>query len=207
MPVEGVDGWPLYWPEGWTRTSSYQRERSRYEVNFVKARDEVLRQVKLMRGQDVVVSTNIPLRRDGLPLANIAEPQDPGVAVYWNEIKYTSGRSVRTTRVLACDKWQKVRDNLRAVGLTLDALRAIERAGASQVLERAFTGLTALPADAGKRPWRKVLGINTDHVSWDVVEAAYKLLALQRHPDRGGTHDAMQELNRAREEARQEFGR
>lgn len=210
MPVEGVDGWPLYWPDGWTRTEKWKRQRSRYETHFVKARDVVVKQLKLMGGRGPVISTNIPLRQDGLPLANMREPADPGVAVYWNESKWPNGsdKQVITTRVLACDKWVTVRENLRAIGLTIEALRSIDRAGASQVLDRAFMGMTALPASTGHRHWRDVLKLDgLPHATWEHVEVAYKLLALERHPDRGGTNEQMVELNRARDEARQELGR
>lgn len=212
MPVEGVDGYPLYWPEGWPRVPPHQRDRSRYEVHFIKARDEVTRQLKLLggvRSDSVVISTNVPIRRDGLPLANMPEPQDPGVAVYWTEEKYDSrlGKTTKTTRVIACDKWQKVRDNIRAIGLTIDAMRAIQRAGATQVLDRVFTGLTALPANAGVRPWRQVLQLSAmTQLTWQQVESAYRILALEAHPDRGGSQEKMAELNRAREDARKELG-
>ncbi len=212
MPVEGVDAYPLYWAEGWTRTPAHSRQRSRYEVHFIKARDEILRQLKLLggvRSDSIVISTNIPLRRDGLPLANMAEPQDPGVAVYWvtEKYDYSTGKTTKTTRVLACDKWQKVRDNLRAIGLTIDAMRAIDRAGASQILDRVFTGLTALPANAGVKPWRQVMQLSAmTQITWQQVEGAYRILAMERHPDRGGSHDLMQALNRAREDARKELG-
>jgi hypothetical protein len=209
VPVEGVDAWPLYWPEGWKR--SKDRSTSRYETHFVKARDGVLRSLKLMRVSDVLISSNIPLRKDGLPLANMAEPSDPGVAVYWVERKTTwlgdKYKESKVTRVLACDRYRKVRDNLHAIGLTLEAFRAIQRAGASEVLDRAFTGFVALPANAGARSWRVVLGLEGSHVSVDVIERVYRHLAIERHPDRGGTHDQMVELNNARAQALREAGR
>jgi hypothetical protein len=39
-----------------------------------------------------------------------------------------------------------------------------------------------------------------------VVEDMYRRLARERHPDNGGSHDAMAELNRAIEEARKALG-
>jgi len=38
------------------------------------------------------------------------------------------------------------------------------------------------------------------------IEHAYKQLALVRHPDKGGTVEAMAELNNARETALREIG-
>jgi hypothetical protein len=92
------------------------------------------------------------LRNDGLPLSKQREPEDPGVAVYWK----TDGKSL----VIAADCYTKIADNLAAVAATLDAMRAIERHGGAAILERAFTGFTALPAPmTGQKPWRDVLGV------------------------------------------------
>lgn len=207
MAVEGVDAWPLYWPEDWKRTDRFKRTGSRYEVNFVKAREDVLRSLKLMGATEKVISTNIPLRRDGLPLANMREPEDPGVAVYWVESKWEGGKRISVTRVMACDQWRTVRDNMRAVGLSLEALRAIKRAGATQVLDQAFKGFTALPAQTG-RSWREVLGlVGIEHVTPTQVERVYREIAVVRHPDKpGGSNEKMVELNRAREDALREIG-
>ena len=206
MAVEGVDAYPLYWPLDWKRET--YRSRSAYSTSFVKARDGVLRQLKLMRiaKDDMLISSNIPLRRDGLPLAGMAEPKDPGVAVYWVEREYKGGKYVATPRVMACDHWNAVRDNLHAIELTLDAMRAIRRSGATQVLERAFEGFAALPAQAAAaRTWRDVLGLrNSPNVTRAEVDYAYRGQVAVHHPDKGGSHERMVEINRARDEALRE---
>jgi hypothetical protein len=49
--------------------------------------------------------------------------------------------------VLACDLFREVRLNMHAIALTVEAMRQIERCGASSMLERAFRGfMAALPA-------------------------------------------------------------
>jgi len=49
--------------------------------------------------------------------------------------------------VLACDLFNEVRLNMHAIALTIQAMRQIERCGASSMLERAFRGfMAALPA-------------------------------------------------------------
>jgi len=53
--------------------------------------------------------------------------------------------------VLACDLFTEVRLNMHAIGLTIQAMRQIERCGASSMLERAFRGfMAALPAHASE---------------------------------------------------------
>lgn len=51
--------------------------------------------------------------------------------------------------VIACDQFREVRLNMCAIGLTIKAIRQIERCGTSSLLERAFKGFSALPAYAG----------------------------------------------------------
>lgn len=192
-----VDAYPLQWPVGWTRTHHDDRRASIYQVSFARARDEVLRSVRLLGGVDVVISSDIALRRDGLPYANQGEPRDPGIAVYWSQDNQP--------RVMACDCWRTVRDNLRAVGLTIDALRAIDRSGATQLLERAFTGFAALPESTTVvRSWRDVLHLNGQPVTQRDVLEAFKRRLPFCHPDSGGSHDLMVELNRARDEGLRE---
>jgi hypothetical protein len=169
-------------------------------VSFLKARDDLARELRLLGGDKVVVSTNVPIRRDSLPLANYAEPIDPGVAVYWWE---RSGAD-RVERVIACDQWRRVKDNLRAAGLAIAALRMLKRTGASQILDRAFVGLTALAASNPVRTWREVFDWGNRPLNREYLDSMYRTLAQLRHPDRGGSDEAMRELNAAYEQAKRE---
>lgn len=187
---ETIEAYPLHWPEGWPRRNRWQRNTSKYEVTFLKARDELVRELGLGRCKHVVVSTNVPLRRDGIPLAGQREPEDPGVAVYWTD---KNGKP----RVIACDVWRTVRENLRAVGLAYASLRQIERTGASELLERAFQGFARLPA--AEDCWT-VLGVERG-ASRERLTQRLRELALLHHPDRGGTVAQMARINQAYHEA------
>ena len=199
-----ADRYPLYWPEHWPRTQPWRRSQSPYQLNFVRARDELVRELKLLRARDVVVSTNIPLRKDGLPLAGMSEPNDPGVAVYWTE-HGSDGQLI--SRVVACDAWRTVRANLRAVGMAIAALRALKRTGATQVVEKAFGGFAALPPGRAARDWREVFCWTPGAIAGrQDIEARFKQLLLERHPDRGGSDDQVRELVEARECALREMG-
>ena len=56
---------------------------------------------------------------------------------------------------------RQVEESLAAIAATLDAMRAIERHGGARVLERAFTGFTAVPAPDARKHWREVFGFAT----------------------------------------------
>ncbi|HEY6056257.1 MAG TPA: J domain-containing protein [Gaiellaceae bacterium] len=186
-----IDAFPLCWPDGWPRRKSHQRNASKYKTTFLRARDELVRELHTGRARHVVVSTNIPLRRDGLPLANMREPEDPGVAVYWDD---KHGKA----RVIACDVWKTVRENLRAVGLAYSSLRQIERTGASELLERAFQGFARLPESTGDC-WT-VLGVEKG-ASRERLSQRLRELTLQHHPDRGGTQDGFARITQAYHQA------
>lgn len=190
-----IQAYPLTWPEGWPRRPDHKRTSSRYEVNFTKARDELLGELRASRARDVVISTNIPLRRDGIPLANMREPADPGVAVYWTA-RGKNGEAV--PRVIACDVWRTVRENLRAVGLAYASLRQIERTGASELLERAFQGFARLPSGA-EDCW-SVLGVQPG-ASREQLTQRLRELTLKFHPDRGGTTADMARVTQAYHDA------
>lgn len=210
--------YPLQWPVGWKRTPASSRAYGRFakkrtetrrysdgtshswlrtdDVTIGEATQRLLTELERMgvREDDVVISSNLQLRLDGLPRSGQAQPADPGVAVYW--------RDAGQDRCMAIDLYTKVEQNIAALAATIDAMRAIERHGGAAILDRAFTGFTALPAPivAGMaRPWWEVLGVPRD-ASKDQVTTAYRRLASDAHPDKGGTAERMAEINRARDE-------
>jgi len=67
-------------------------------------------------------------------------------ALRW--LRQTSGQQF--DYVIACDQFSQVRWNLAAIGLTIKAIRQIERCGTTSLLERAFKGFAAaLPEHVG----------------------------------------------------------
>src|SRR5262249_36221965 len=105
-------------------------------------------------------------------------------------------------RTLRCTRFDTFRVNLRAIYLTLEALRLADERGSLRELAAAATAFLP-PPNTGpiKRPWWEVLGVMPD-ADDEVLDAAYKTLSKKRHPDAGGTDAAMAELNIAFEEAK-----
>jgi DnaJ-domain-containing protein 1 len=84
---------------------------------------------------------------------------------------------------MAIDRYKRVADNLAAVAATLDAMRAIERHGGAEILNRAFLGFAALPEKASQ-PWREVLGIAPESpATLDLIQSRYRALVKLHHPD------------------------
>lgn len=189
-----IEAYPLYWPDGRPRRPGYNREAARFNATFARARDEVVRQVQLLVGRytksDLIVSTNIALRRDGLPLAGQRQPDDPGVAIYF---------TYRKKQVcFACDRWKKVEDNMHAIALTIDALRGINRWGTGDMVEAAFRGFEALPAPGKSMSWRDLFGPDTNASNLDV---RYRYARSAAHPDRGGSTEKFDAVQKAYEQA------
>lgn len=190
-----IERYPLSWPTGWTRTPAFQRVPSQFKVSFRVARNELLSELDRLLAWAIILSSNIPLRQDGLPYASYREPDDPGVAVY-----FQLGAAIAPKPyALACDRWLTVRDNLRAIGSHVAALRGMERWGVGSV-QQAFSGYQALPSDDKEFMWWQILQVTPD-APLNVIKAAYRRLALAHHPDAGGSSSRMAELNRAYEEA------
>lgn len=204
-----TEAYPLTWPMGWKRETNRTRARfgkrtfvdrgrnaegqqlgwhTKGALSIAEGTSRVLKSLEQMGfNASVVISSNLALRNDGLPRSGQREPTDPGVAVYW-------GRGNKA-RCIAVDQYDRIADNLGAIAATLEAMRAIERHGGAAILDRAFTGFTALPAP--EQPFQ-VLGIGAN-ASKDEVETAYRRLAAIHHPDRGGDADQMARINGARD--------
>jgi hypothetical protein len=211
-PLETVDAYPLTWPPAWRRTPYSHRKAAPFHKIVTRAsatpgatykqkdRLSVGEASGLLRAElrrlwatRVTVSSNLRLRSDGQPYADQRKMlDDPGVAVYFT----LKG----APRVLACDKWNSVADNLAAIAHHIEALRAVDRYGVG-FLEQAFAGYTALPPAVG-HDWRQTLGFGASElVSPAVVEARFRDRAKRAHPDAGGDPHEMARLNAARDVA------
>lgn len=191
--INDISAYPLAWATIYPRTPQHKRETARFEVGFSVARDDLLNELRLLGAKNLVISSNVPLRRDGLPYAHFREPDDPGVAVYFS----IKGKNYS----LCCDRWLLVKDNLRAIGLHITAMRGMERWGVGSV-EQALAGYQALPPAGSERKWWEILGVSP-RASNEEIKAAYLKLARQHHPDNHGCDDKMAEINKAYEQAKQ----
>ncbi len=194
---------PLQWPEGWKRTQGHRRKDAQFkthgrDLTVTDGVERVLGELERLsvRQDDVIVSTNVRTRLDGLPRSGEPKPSDPGVCVYWQK------NDKEPMRCMAVDQYTEVADNLAAIAATLAAMRAIERHGGAAILDRAFTGFTALPPPtAGRRDWWTVLGLQQSATPHQ-IEQAHRELRSRWHPDRpGGDEARMAEINAARDQA------
>lgn len=206
-----AESFPLHWPASWPRTPVSRRKAAKFasasyskgyrekrELTVAEAMNRLQSELDLIGASGVILSCNLERRLDGLPRSGTAEPSDGGVAIYFA----MKGRST----VLACDRWNRVADNIAAIAAHIGALRGIDRWGVGSV-EQAFAGYAALPGPAG-RPWRAVLAW-PDHlpVTKEEIEKARRTWAKRWHPDSGTAPNAelMAEMNAACDSALREL--
>ena len=181
-----IEAFPLSWPKGRARTS--WRDRARFMVSVSKARDSLVNELSRLGARNVIISTDIPLRNNGLLYANFKQPNDPAVAVYFSYKK--------RQMCFACDRWDRIQDNLQAVNHTIAALRGISRWGTGDMMESAFSGFTALPAPV--ESWRLILEFGEDEIITEQgLIARWKTLRSKHHPDKGGDANTFAQIKNA----------
>lgn len=213
MAISTKKSFPLAWPDGWRRTDEDKRKQhANFGTMFSRDRDSILRRLN-KRGANAVITSDLPLRNDGLPYAD-ARCADPGIAVYWYEFDHAPGGNWKE-RVLACDYWRSITQNIRAVSLTVEAICGIERWGCTEIVERAFAGFAALPAageTSRRRTWREIFNMDNEVMTaierdeqLVIVKSRFRKAMSENHPDKGGGLEAAAELNIAMEQAEQEL--
>lgn len=202
-----IEAFPLQWPEGFSRTKPPERSKLRSKVwssegyhtilTISSAMQEIEEAARLLIGRktwevlkenECIISTNMRRRKnDGGIYANEKEPDDSGVAVYF----MYEGQM----RSIACDKWLTVKENMHAIAKTIEAMRGIDRWGASDMLNRMFTGFIGIPEDAGLS-WPSILGVSPGAPAAQITKA-YREKLKRVHPDTGGSEEETVILNEA----------
>lgn len=183
--------YPLCWPPQFPRAKT--REKGGFKTTLAGALTNVQKSLELFAKdseknlEGLVISSNVTL--------GASRPADPGVSVWftWDGLQVC----------IAVDRYQSIEGNLQAIHHIVEARRVELRHGTLALVRASFTGFLSLPAPAGKRTWREVLGYGVQAtVTRSMVDERYRKLASERHPDKPGGSDAtFVELNAARKEA------
>ena len=172
---------PLQWPANRPRTR--YRRNALFKVTLAAARDNLYDELERMGASRVTISSNARLTLSGHPAAKQPVVSDPGVAVYFTR--------KNEEQCVACDRWDTIGDNMRAIGLCVAAMRGMERWGTTEMVDAAFSGFAMLPERAGSTELQqrasRIVGVHTGNAyDTETVEAMYRTLARDYHPNAGG---------------------
>jgi len=152
---------------------------------MAEARDGIISELARLKATDTLISTNVQVDKRGLiPAAGRLVYDNPGVAVYF---KFKG-----EDKVVCCDKWVYLHENLRAVQKSIEAIRGLERWGCSDIISRAMGDMKALPEgrifNYQHKRWFEILGVD-EYASKREIRDAYRLKSKTAHPDGGGSEE------------------
>ena len=192
---DAIEAYPLCWPPGWQRNKFPKYGHFKDQTNH-GASVEVINELDRMGASKIIISSNLVVNKDGSIRSGQRVPGDQAVAVYF---LYKKRR-----QCIPCDQYERIKDNLRAITLSIQAIRGLERWGGGQIVDAAFSGFKALPANIPST-WRDVLGLDPT-AGLDAAEFQYRSKAREVHPDlNGGNCDEFVRINEAIRQAREEF--
>jgi len=201
------------WPHPVTKPRSYPRFKTDYPATL----NLLERELRFLDGRNVIVGLGLSefdIRQDGMPRSNARAPQHPGV-----ELSFDSkfGRLTYSTDQFESG-WPRADDwkhNLRAIALSLEALRAVDRYGVSTRGQQ-YAGWKALPPGIALGPavgnvdeaWAiltRISDSDPDEVGakraeWGDELAGkdlYRQAAKIAHPDTGGSAEDFQLVHAA----------
>lgn len=171
--------YPLAWPAGRPRIAAANREADRYAAKRVAdALDLLDVEIRRWRAPERAARIVAHELTGDPPLRGREDPADPAAALWFRLGGRDLALGSHGIMVLACDRFRRLAQNIRAIGLTSE--------------------------DDGA-PWRDVLGVMPT-APLAVAEAAYRALAKSTHADIGGSDARMRRLNLAIAAARKELG-
>jgi hypothetical protein len=132
------------WPDADEPTAPEQRQSSRFRAPWSSTVELLGKELRQLDAENVALQVDLresQIRNDGLPYAR-SSPDEPGVVLSFD----ADGESY----MWPCDTYHDWQDNVRAIALTLEKLRAVDRYGVSQSGEQ-YVGWQALPADVDER--------------------------------------------------------
>lgn len=162
------------WPYPST-PSDARASRHHFKAGWQNTLNLLEREIRWLRGDEVTIGVGLlprHIRNDGWPRGDAPQPAHPGAEVSFEA--WIANRSRRIT--YATDLYPTYQHNVRAIGLALEALRAVDRHGVTRQGEQ-YAGFTALPPGAPTA--EQGLALIRQH-------GGLKEALHSTHPDHGG---------------------
>lgn len=212
---------PTVWP-GKRNTST---KRSPFKTRWTRTLELLERELKHLDARNIEIAVDVrserDIRADGMLRAD-ARPRHPVILSF--TLPATSTWDITTQRNVIdrperrlqfpCDTYGWWEDNVYAIAMALENLRAVERWGVSQTSQ--YEGFRALPAStAATMSTEDAAKILASHIggshepliaSVDRARDAARLASARTHPDRGGSTFAFQRVQEATRALGAHFG-
>jgi len=182
----------------WLRPN--QRRQSQFDTPWMKTVRDLEREIELLDGKNVVIECDVreqDIKMDGMLRAN-ARLASPAVAVAFETKKYGPMLYQCDRYVRGYDGGDSWQHNVRAIALTLEAARSMDRWGATQTGQQ-YVGFKALPMPAGPvemsedEAWSIIGSYQNASITWfrqnhtqEDLQRAFRLARAKNHPDRRG---------------------
>jgi len=192
----------------WPHECSQNRKPAPFRASYVDTLELLERELRHLHATNVVVLADCDardVRNDGRLRAE-ARLRTPGIVLVFD--------SSKGPLKFPCDRFTHWQHNLRAIALSLEALRQVDRYGVTRRSEQ-YTGWTVLPpacAATGAAEWataedaaRWLIGIAAANCTpRDLfvpanLAIAYREAAKRAHPDAGGSSELMARVTAARD--------
>ncbi len=164
--------------------------RSKFAAPFTATVRLLARELRHLDAKRIVLELDYrdaDLRLDGYPRAN-ARLGSPAVTLSFESkhgpLRYSTGEY---------DDWQ---DNLRAIALSMESLRAVDRYGVSKRGEQ-YRGWRALPTSTD--PADAIQTVDQARAVLAEYGGDWRRAAAATHPDKGGDPDEFRKVMRAKE--------
>lgn len=187
--------------EQWPGQPTRQPKRSQFRVNWSKTVELLESELRHLGASNVVIQAFVDagqIRQDGMLYAN-ARPSRPGVILSFD--------SKHGPLSYPCDRYDDWRDNVRAIALSLEALRSVDRYGVTKRAEQ-YKGWAKLPGpvehpamniqDAATLIRQYASGMQDQAIGRSNYEEMYRRACVATHPDRGGNAEVFKRIQEAK---------
>lgn len=198
------------WPGTFTKAA--HRKHGQFRASYQQTLDLLEKELSFLNARNVAIQVALgpeDIRLDGRPRSNAKRPAHPGVIV--------SCDTKQGPLMFPCDTYWEWKDNLRAVALSLEALRAVDRYGVTKRGEQ-YKGWAQLPPATPKAGTREeaasyLMGVarkagvcasSLDAIlsSGEVRDQVIRASRLASHPDSGGDTETFLKVQEAIETLR-----
>jgi hypothetical protein len=183
-----ITNWPTKPTPGWARKSSP------FKAGWQATLDLLEKERNHLSAKNITVEGFFALsqiRNDGWPKSS-ARPNQPGVILSFD--------TKRGRMVMPCDRYPDWEANLRAIALTLERLRSVERYGITTEQQEQYTGWLRLPAAGASDELAEcavaliryaVVGVTTSQLLADrgLFDQVWREAARRTHPDTNNGRD------------------